>query len=145
MRFIVLLMMAAGFVNAQNLAEENAVRGVIQTYFDGYAKGDSTILNKAFHPTFQLSWIDPWRNEFQHVNRPGMYAFFSPNWSKLTISSNIVSMNVQRQTAVAIADVELKGIVRWRDVITLLKIKDQWWIVAKVSEGTRLRRPTEKN
>ena len=144
MRLLILCIFFIGTASAQHKGDEDAVKKVIQTYFDGYAKGDSTILGEAFHPSFKLSWVDPWRGRFQTVNRSGMYRFFSPNWRNLTISSEIKSVTVYKQSAYVTADVTLKGIVRWFDLITLLKVDSRWWIVSKVSEGESLRRPVKQ-
>jgi len=118
--------------------EKTAVEKVVQTYFEGYSAGDSTILKEAFHPNFHLTWISPWHKgeeAFQQVDRAGMFEFFGNNWSNLKISSTLDEVVVSKDAATAKATVVLKGIVTWTDYLSLLKINNRWWIVSKISEG----------
>lgn len=128
---------------AYSQTEEEKVKAVINTYFEGYTAGDSTLLKEAFHPAFHLSYISPWHqgeDAFKQVDRAGMFAFFGPNWSNLEIESVINEVAVSRHAATAKATVTLKGIVIWTDYLSLLKIDDRWWIVAKISEGERIKK-----
>lgn len=118
--------------------EKAAVEKVVNTYFKGYNAGDSTILKEAFHPNFHLTWVSPWHKgeeAFKQVDRAGMFAFFGNNWSDLKISSTLDEVVVSKDAATAKATVILQGIVTWTDYLSLLKIKDRWWIVSKISEG----------
>lgn len=117
---------------------QSEVERVIQTYFDGYSAGDTTVMKEAFHPDFHLSWIDPWRKgeeAFKQVNRAGLFAFFGPNWSKLEITATLDEVTVGENSSTAKATVTLKNIVIWTDYLSLLKINERWWIVSKISEG----------
>lgn len=119
-------------------SEQVKVKEVVQTYFDGYAAGDTTMLKEAFHPDFHLSWINPWDKAgrpFKQVDRKGMFKFFGSNWSDLVITSSIDEIEVSEFAATAKATVTLKGIVVWTDYLSLLKINERWWIVSKISEG----------
>jgi hypothetical protein len=118
--------------------QKSAVEKVVQTYFDGYSAGDTTMMKEAFHPDFHLSWIDPWRKgdeAFKQVDRKGLFAFFGPSWSNLEISASLDEVVVSENAATAKATVTLKNIVIWTDYLSLLKINDRWWIVSKISEG----------
>lgn len=116
--------------------DRSKIQHIVERYFEGYAKGDSTILKEVFHQDFRLSWKDPWRNRLSHEDRPGLFAFFDVNWSKLSIRSEIKEIQVFENSAYCRATVTLEGIVTWLDHINLLKLQNgRWWIVSKVSEG----------
>lgn len=108
----------------------------VEEYFEGYTKGDSTMLKEVFHKDFRLSWKDPWQNKLAHVDRSGLFKFFNPQWSNLEIETKIEEVTVAKNSAYCRALVTLKGIVVWTDHINLLKLaEDRWWIISKVSEG----------
>lgn len=126
---------------AQAQTDREKVVEVVNTYFEGYTVGDTTMLKEAFHPDFHLSWISPWHTgdeAFKQVDRAGLLAFFGPNWSNLEIESVLDGVEVSKDAATAKATVTLKGIVVWTDYLSLLKISDRWWIVSKISEGKKL-------
>lgn len=121
-------------VKAQDATE--AVKSVVENYFQGYIEGDTSKLKEVFHEDFHLSWINPSRDRpFRQVDRMGLLAFFGPSWKTLTISAKLLDTKVYNESAYALADVRIHGQVIWTDHISLLKIKDRWWIVSKISEG----------
>ena len=126
------------FISTAQKTETHSPKVAVETYFDGYKKGDTTILKKVFHPSFHLSWLSPWAKgdqAFKQVDRSGMFAFFGPNWKNNKINCRIIDTQQQASMAWVKARVEIEGIVIWTDYINLLKIGRQWWIVSKVSVG----------
>ena len=135
----------SGTALAQEMSSDDnvLVTNVVQTYFDGYAAGDTTKLATVFHRDFHLSWVDPFtrpgRSPFKQVDRKGLFRFFGPNWStQYKVESELISVETDGDAATAKALVSLVGIVEWTDYLSLLKIDGKWWIVAKISKGKRL-------
>src|SRR5690606_520450 len=121
-------------LSSQTLDQE--VRGTVNAYFAAYEKGDTMALKEVFHKDFHLSWLDPWTNNaFSQVDRKGMFAFFGPEWKNLDISGTIIEIDIDGNAAYCRAKVEIKGIVIWTDLISLLKMNGRWCIVSKVSTG----------
>lgn len=139
MRFLLLLLMGLTLAlpqtaTAQSEDDQAAVQKTVETYFDGYTRGDTTTLATVFHPDFELKWLS--RNQYRNVDREGMFAFFGPDWNH-EITSEILSIDITGTAAMAKVDVTLVGMVKWIDYISLLKIGGKWWIVHKLSHGMR--------
>src|SRR6478735_11925113 len=55
------------WVLAQDSKEEAAVRETLNNYFEGVTNGDTTRLNKAFHPTASMKYVDYKTGEYKDV------------------------------------------------------------------------------
>lgn len=119
---------APSVASSQN-ADQDAVRRVVQLYFDGITRHDSTALLQAFAPEARLMFVrrdgslfvtplTEWR---AFARRPT-----SPDGKRNTI----VSIDITGSAAVAKTDLEWPG-VHYVDYLSLLKVGGEWRIVHK--------------
>lgn len=118
-----------------NRPDEDAVRAVLELYFDGYTRGDTETLSQAFHPDSHIKYITG-RGQYANWTRAEFFNVFDENWN-YTITSQIYDIDVTGTAAGAKVSVTLEGIITWTDYVNLLKIDDRWQIVHKISHGTR--------
>ena len=116
------------------MADQDAIKRVIQTYLDGLYEGDVGKLQLAFHPTSALTFADgdqikiTTRDEWCEAvkNRP------SPQSQNLARHDEIVLID---QSSPQTAFVKLRCAIPPRfftDYLILLKVEGRWQIVQKI-------------
>lgn len=123
-------------IDSTQRADEDAVRAVLEVYFDGYTRGDTETLSQAFHPDSHIKYLGGRSGRYTDWSRAEFFNVFDENWN-YTITSEIHSVDVTGTAAGAKVSVALEGIITWTDYVSLLKIDGQWQIVHKISHGTR--------
>ena len=114
---------------AQTKSDEEGVKECLQNYMSGV--GDR--VEKAFHPTAFMKYVDYKTGEFKDVpiaefiNRVKS----NPNAGKSDRKIEIVSMNIEGNAAQAKIRIE-SGNVIMNDYMNLLKINNEWKIVSKI-------------
>ena len=114
---------------AQGKTDEQAVKECLQNYMSGI--GDR--VEKAFHPTATMKYVDSKTGEFKDVP---IAEFISrvksnPNAGKSDRKIEIVSMNIEGNASQAKIRIEA-GTVVMNDYMNLLKINGEWKIVSKI-------------
>ena len=110
--------------------EETAVRECLQNYMSG--QGDR--VEKAFHPSATMKYVDYQSKEFKDVPIAEYIARVKSNNASGTRSNRkieIVSLNVEGSAAQAKIKIETDKVIMY-DYMNLLKINGEWKIVSKI-------------
>ncbi|HEX4959022.1 MAG TPA: nuclear transport factor 2 family protein [Lacibacter sp.] len=124
---LAVLLCTSTFLIAQS-NEEAGVRACLENYMSG----DGNRMEKAFHTSATMKYINPQNNEFVDVPIADFIARAKANTSgpaKRTIE--IVSMNIEGTAAQAKIKIEMEKVILY-DYMNLLKINDEWKIVSKI-------------
>jgi len=122
--FFALLISLASF--AQN-SEEAGVRACLQNYMSG--QGDR--VEKAFHPSATMKYIDYQSKEFKDVPIADYIARVKSNTSPMQRKIGIESLNIEGNAAQAKIKIETDKVILY-DYMNLLKINGEWKIVSKI-------------
>ncbi len=132
-KLLVLILTLFGFSNSllsQTLSDRQQAEEVIQTYFDGWATGDSTKVGRAMHRTCHLKNFRD--GKFIDLNRTQYLSGFRLRQRPAGLITRIVSMDITAGIGAAKTE-----IVTERDTFTdyfnLMKIDQQWFIVDKIA------------
>jgi|GEM_PF-1293640 len=120
----------AAFANAN--AEETKITKTIETYFEGWMTGDTTLLGKAMHRTCQLKNIKD--DDVIIYDRATYLSFFKPRPRRENAGGQIVSINVTDDIASAKCQIHTKDRL-YTDYFNMMKIKDTWYIVDKIANS----------
>lgn len=120
-----LLILSAAFAQS---SEEPAVRECLQNYMSG--QGDR--VEKAFHPSATMKYIDVQTKQFKDVPIADYIARVKANTSAPSDRKiNIESLNIEGSAAQAKIKIETDKAILY-DYMNLLKIDGQWKIVSKI-------------
>lgn len=109
-------------------SEEPAVRECLQNYMSG--QGDR--VEKAFHPSASMKYIDYQSKEFKDVPIADFIARVKGNTgARPDRKIDIVSLNVEGTAAHAKIKIETDKVIMY-DYMNLLKINGEWKIVSKI-------------
>ncbi len=111
---------------AQNNPEEDSVRACLANYMSG----DGARVEKAFHPSAFMKYIDAQTGEFKDVPIADYIARVKggkPSERKIAIES----LNIEGNAAQAKIKIE-SGNAILNDYMNLLKINGEWKIVSKI-------------
>lgn len=126
----VITVLLASFIVFSAIAqhpEEAGVRECLQNYMSG--QGDR--VEKAFHPSASMKYIDVQTNEFKDVPIAEFIARIKANTSPLKRKIEIVSLNIEGTAAQAKIKIETGNAILY-DYMNLLKINGEWKIVSKI-------------
>lgn len=127
-----------GWAN-NRLADNLAVKQVIQNYLDGTSNADPTLIKSAFHPQAQLL-LNHSKKPFWQVSASEYASWFS-NKSK-SRTGHLLSLKADGDTAVARAKITTdKPVKQYIDQFLLKRFDDKWLIVSKTASQIE----TEKN
>jgi len=112
---------------AQNKTDEEGVRACLENYMSG----DGDRVEKAFHPTATMKYIDAQSGEFKDVPIADYIAKVKSNTSKLDRKIEIVALNIEGNAANAKIKIETDKAILY-DYMNMLKINDEWKIVSKI-------------
>jgi hypothetical protein len=112
---------------AQTNPEETAVRACL----DNYMSGDGDRLEKAFHPSASMKYVDYQSGEFKDVPIADFIARVKSNTTKADRKIGIVSLNMEGNAAQAKIKIETAQVIMY-DYMNLLKINGEWKIVSKI-------------
>ena len=108
-------------------SEEAAVRECLQNYMSG--QGDR--VEKAFHPSATMKYIDVQSKEFKDVPIADYIARVRANTTKNERKIEIVSLNIEGNAANGKIRIETDKVILY-DYMNMLKINGEWKIVSKI-------------
>ena len=127
---LIILFVIAVSSTAQNLSDRQQAEEVIQTYFDGWAIGDTTKIGRAMHRSCHLKNFRD--GKFIDFNRTQYLSGFRLRQRPAGLTTRIVSLDITAGIGAAKTE-----IVTERDTFTdyfnLMKIDQQWFIVDKIA------------
>src|SRR5688500_4027745 len=112
---------------AQNKTDEEAVKACLENYMSG----DGDRMEKAFHPSATMKFIDASTNEFKDVPIADFIARVKANTNKTERKIEIVSMNIEGNAANGKIKIETDKAILY-DYMNMLKIDGEWKIVSKI-------------
>ena len=112
---------------AQTKTDEEAVRACLEEYMSG----DGNRMEKAFHPSATMKYIDAKTNEFKDVPIADFIARIKANTTKQERKIEIVSTNIEGNAANGKIKIETGNVIMY-DYMNMLKIDGQWKIVSKI-------------
>ena len=98
---------------------------------ENYTSGDAARVEKAFHPSASMKYIDAKTGEFKDVPIADYIARVKANTAKPDRKIEIVSLNVEGTAAQAKIKIETGTAVLY-DYMNLLKVGGEWKIVSKI-------------
>lgn len=110
-----------------NTDEEKAASACLENYMSG--EGDR--VEKAFHPSATMKYIDVQTGEFKDVPIADYIARVKANTNKTERKIEIVSLNIEGTAAHAKIKIDLEKVILY-DYMNLLKINGEWKIVSKI-------------
>ncbi len=122
---LVLVLLVSTYAFAQN--EEAGARACLENYMSG--EGDR--VEKAFHPSATMKYIDAASGEFKDVPIADYIARVKANAARSDRKIEIVSLNVQGNAANGKIKIDTEKFILW-DYMNMLKINGEWKIVSKI-------------
>ena len=116
---------------AQNKPDEEAVKACLENYMSG----DGNRMEKAFHPSATMKYIDAKTNEFKDVPIADFITRVKANTTKQERKIEIVSMNIEGNAANGKIKIETDKAILY-DYMNMLKIDGEWKIVSKIFSRT---------
>jgi hypothetical protein len=120
-----LILSATGM--AQNNADEQAVRACLENYMSG----DGDKVEKAFHPSATMKYIDGQNGEFKDVPIADYIARVKANSAKQDRKIEIVALNIEGNAANGKIKIETEKAILY-DYMNMLKVDGEWKIVSKI-------------
>jgi hypothetical protein len=122
----------ASWVLAQQNSDEAAVRETLMNYLDGGTYGDTVKLNKAFHASASMKYIDNKTGEYKDVPIADFLNRLKANAGKKNDrKTEIVYVTITGTAAQARLKIE-GATYFFHDYMNLLKINSEWKIVSKI-------------
>ena len=109
-----------------------AVEGVIQTYFDGWATGDTTKLSRAMHASCQLKFFRD--GKFTIMDRAKYLSLYQLHARNKDLVTQIVDLDVTGNTGSAKVEL-ITATGKFTDYFNLMKVDERWYIVDKISSN----------
>ena len=126
----ILLAAAPGNVPPEMDAEEEAIRAVVQRYFDGIIEYDEDALRKAFHPKAQVIGTKDGELDW-HAFQDWVLYTRGDAPDPTGRNNSILSIDVAGAAAVVKTELDWPNI-HYIDYLSLLKIDGEWKIVNKI-------------
>ena len=98
---------------------------------ENYMSGDATRVEKAFHPSASMKYLDAQSGEFKDVPIADYIARVKANTNKMERKIEIVSLNVEGNAANGKIKIETDKVIMY-DYMNMLKINGEWKIVSKI-------------
>ncbi|HMI79338.1 MAG TPA: nuclear transport factor 2 family protein, partial [Ferruginibacter sp.] len=107
--------------------DEAAVRACLEDYMSG----DGNRMEKAFHVSATMKYIDAQTGEFKDVPIADFIARVKANTSKQERKIEIVSVNIEGLAATGKIKIETDKAILY-DYMNMLKVNGEWKIVSKI-------------
>jgi len=120
-----LILSATGM--AQSNTDEQAVRACLENYMSG--QGDK--VEKAFHPSATMKYIDAQNGEFKDVPIADYISRVKANTAKQDRKIEIVALNIEGNAANGKIKIETDKAILY-DYMNMLKVDGEWKIVSKI-------------
>ena len=112
---------------AQNNTDEQAVRACLENYMSG--EGDK--VEKAFHPSATMKYIDVQNGEFKDVPIADYISRVKANTATQDRKIEIVALNIEGNAANGKIKIETDKAILY-DYMNMLKVNGEWKIVSKI-------------
>lgn len=113
--------------NAQT--EDELIKNTVYNYLDGITKGDTALLNKAFHPSAILRTVNNSSGKIQDFPVKTFISKTPAGGVKATtklLSFSYAGISAQASVELGFED------FKYIDLLSLLKVNDEWKIVCRV-------------
>ena len=117
---------------AQNKTDDEAA---VRACLENYMSGDGNRMEKAFHPSASMKYVDAKTNEFKDVPIADFIARAKANTNKSERKIEIVALNIEGNAANGKIKIESGDVVLY-DYMNMLKIDGEWKIVSKIFSRT---------
>lgn len=125
--FFSLLFCLPLFASAQS--DDEAIKNAVYNYLDGITKGDTSMLNKAFHPAAILRTVNTTTGKIQDFPVKSFIAKTPVGGAKA--STKLLNYSYAGISAQATAELSFDDF-KYIDLISLLKVNDEWKIICRV-------------
>ena len=118
--------------------EKDAIKKAILDYYhEGHAKNDARYYEPILHPEWKFFLLDN-EGKLRIVDRQEYYSWYRPEEINpvLEWETEFYSIDVTENIAAVKLRLECQE-VRFIDYFNMMKIDGRWWIVHKMSSGTR--------
>lgn len=120
------------WVLAQESPDEAAVKATLMNYLEGGTQGDTVKMNKAFHLSASMKYVDYKTGEYKDVPIREFLNRVKANAGKANNrKTKIVYTNIAGTAAQARLEID-GGTFYFHDYMNLLKINGEWKIVSKI-------------
>jgi protease I len=131
LKMIVLVSIAFIFSISVKAQDKTADEAAAKICLENYMSGDGLRVEKAFHPSATMKYIDQQSGEFKDVPIADYIARVKAVTTKTERKIEIVSLNVEGNAAQAKIKIETDKLLLY-DFMNLLKINGEWKIVSKI-------------
>ena len=128
---IMSLILSVSGIAQDKTGEEAAVRACLENYMSG----DGNRMEKAFHPSATMKYIDAKTNEFKDVPIADFIARVKANTNKSERKIEIAALNIEGTAASGKIKIESGDVILY-DYMNMLKIDGEWKIVSKIFSRT---------
>ncbi len=125
--FFVLAILFASVAGYSQNTDEAAARACLEDYMSG----DGNRMEKAFHPSASMKYIDAATGEFKDIPIADFIARAKANTNKSQRKIEIVSLNIEGNAANGKIKIETDKVILY-DYMNMLKINGEWKIVSKI-------------
>ncbi|HEX6194008.1 MAG TPA: nuclear transport factor 2 family protein [Chitinophagaceae bacterium] len=98
---------------------------------ENYMSGDAARVEKAFHPSASMKYLDAQSGEYKDVPIAEYIARVKTNTNKMERKIEIVSLNIEGNAANGKIRIETDKVIMY-DYMNMLKINGEWKIVSKI-------------
>lgn len=110
-------------------SDDESIKSTLQSYIQGFTKGDSASLNKAFHPNALLRNLNASSGRIQDTP---LKTFISKMPSGgVNATGKMLTYEYAGISGVATVELQFADF-KYIDLLSLLKINDQWKIVCRI-------------
>lgn len=129
MKKLLVCILAFSFISLTLVAQtdEAAVRACLEDYMSG----DGNRMEKAFHTSATMKYIDAQSGEFKDVPIADFIARVKANTTKSDRKIEIVALNIEGNAANGKIKIETDKVILY-DYMNMLKINGEWKIVSKI-------------
>lgn len=124
-----LILLSANSIIAQNMSDEDAIKATLNNYFEGSRIDSPELLKKAFHPDATLKYI---RDKGYNMLPIQKYLTFFTNTKTRDFEDKIFYIDVTGLAANAKLSTKYET-YQYTEYMNMLKTKDGWKIVSKIS------------
>jgi hypothetical protein len=114
-------------VAAMAQSDEAGARACLENYMSG----DADRVEKAFHPSASMKYIDIQTGEFKDVPIADYIARVRANTTKSERKIEVVALNVEGNAANGKIKIETDKVIMY-DYMNMLKVNGEWKIVSKI-------------
>lgn len=130
--FCAFLLCVTWITTSAQTSDEEGVKLALTNYLDGGTYGDTVKLNKAFHLSASMKYIDNKTGEFKDVPIRDFLNRAKAGAGKTSDrKTKIVYTNISGTAAQAQVEID-GGTYKFHDYMNLLKINGEWKIVSKI-------------